>query len=46
MWSSAFWSAAPYWPESYTKPVGVWYGNWSGRMKFFIRKSAGSMLSS
>ena len=30
-------------PLSYSQPMGDWYGNFSGGMKFFIRSSAASM---
>ncbi len=35
-----------YSPESYSQPVGVVYGNCSGRSRFFSRSSAGSIFSS
>ena len=44
--SSASWSARGYSPESYCQPVGLVYGNCSGRSRFRIRSSAGSIPSS
>ena len=33
-------------PESYTQPVLLVYGNWSGWMKFLMRSSTGSIFNS
>ena len=42
----ASFSARGYSPRSYSQPVFEMYGNCSGRSRFFIRSSAGSIFSS